>query len=142
MRFERVVPSGAILAVLLVCVAPAPAGAQCVPPDEGLSAGLHSYAIDLATASDSVLVETRDRYGILPVPESEVEIVTDKSVCKVASRSYKQVLGLQGKAPPVTVIRVGTRYMVVSHEAKWPDGEFLVHVIFDSDYNKLASFAG
>ncbi|MGH7607341.1 MAG: hypothetical protein ACREME_08380 [Gemmatimonadales bacterium] len=111
----------------------------CLPADDEAT-GLLSYALELATSTDPEVVDTRKEYGILQVAASEVELVTNDAVCKTAGREYKSSVGLNGPAPAVHVVRIGTRYIVETPEALV--GEFVVHVVFDSDFNELAQFGG
>ena len=113
--------------------------AQCLDADH-FSANMLAYADALATSSDSVFVETRDRYGILPVLASEVELVTDSETCKTAGLEYKKTLDLSGEAPLVHVVRIGTRYIVMNPDQR--AGEFIVYVVFDDQFSKLATFIG
>lgn len=109
----------------------------CLPPDD-LAASMMTYAVQLATDTDPEIVATRDAYGILPVPESEVELISHTQTCNKAGREYKKAVGLQGPAPDVHVIRIGTRYLVFDPATK--GGEFVVHVVFDDQFNELATF--
>lgn len=110
----------------------------CLPSDS-LSTATLSYAVRLATDTGPKVVATRDRYGILPVPSSEVGLVTSSQICNKAGRAYKKAVGLTGPAPDVHVIRIGTRYIVV--EPNTTVGEFTVFVVFDESFKELASYA-
>lgn len=130
-----------MLAIALL-LAGRPAAAQqssCLPANDD-SVLLLSYAEELATSSDPRFVATRDHYGILPVPASEVELVTSNQTCKTAAREYKNSVGLTGKAPSVHVVRIGTRYIVMNPNTQI--GEFTAHVVFDENFNELHKFAG
>lgn len=109
----------------------------CLPSDDEATS-LLSYAVELATSSDPEIVATREDYGILAVPESDVELVTDGQTCKKAAREYKSAIGLSGQAPDVHVVRIGTRYIVEDPNSFV--GEYVIHVVFDQQFNQLAVF--
>jgi rhamnose utilization protein RhaD (predicted bifunctional aldolase and dehydrogenase) len=116
--------------------------AQCLPPDDE-SASLLTYAETLAVSTDPEVVATRTAYDIPAVPVSEVELITDTQTCKQAAREYKNEVGASGKAAPVHVVRIGTRYIVVDPDERGTaESEFVLHVVFDSQFNVLARFAG
>lgn len=114
---------------------------DCLPADDVVGA-THNYAVELATTSDPEMIIDRDSYGILPVPESEVEVVTHTNTCRKAGREYKKELGLSGKAPSVHVVRIGTRYLVFDPDTATADSEFISYVIFDDQFSKVGSFVG
>lgn len=112
--------------------------ADCLASDEVTLV----YAVALATGTDAGTIADRARYGLLEVPASEVEYISDNSTCKTAGREYKKATGLQGKAPAVLVIRIGTRYLVSSPVTATDASEFVIHVIMDENLKELSSFAG
>jgi hypothetical protein len=116
-------------------------GAQgCLPTDDNAQA-LRNYALRLATDGSADMDSTRTRYGLVMVAASEVQIVTDKPTCASAARKFHHAVGEKGKADRlVYVVRIGTRYIVTDPDEHM--GEFSVHVVFDSKFKQLASFAG
>ena len=132
--------SGILAGALCLIAQPAPAQqTSCLPPDD-TSASLVPYVVLLATGTDERTVATRARYGLVAVPESEVELITTNQTCKKAAREYKRVVGLQGQAPDVHVVRIGTRFVVTNSEVR--AGEFGVYIVFDEQFNVLAKFVG
>lgn len=104
------------MAVLLLMAGTQLAAGQqsgCLPPGT-TSAKLLESAVRMAT-EDSIpeMIAHRNRLGILPVPASEVELITDDQTCNHAATVFQRVTGLNDRAPAVDVVRVGTRYMVV-----------------------------
>jgi len=133
--------AGVLFAVYLFC-SPVPAWAQeSLCSENPLWSGLASYGIALATDTTEMNRRTRDRYGIRPVPASEVERVVDEGACEKASRAYGNHVGSEGPLQPVIVIRVGTRYIVLDPEFRIPTSEFLPHLILDQDFQVVAVFA-
>lgn len=132
----------ALAAVILFAV-PGLASAQeagCRPTDE-TAEGLREYALQLATEQSTEMDSTRQRYGLVVVPESEVEIVSDPRICASAARKFKHGLGEHGKSDrQVYIVRIGERYIVSDPTAK--AGEFDVHMVFDKHFKLLASFSG
>lgn len=134
----------AIVAGLLL-FAPIHLGAQqepgCRPVDEEAE-GLRDYAVQLATEQTPRMDAKRQRYGIVAVPESEVQIVVnDRQLCAAAARKFQREFGDKGKVVrQVYVVRIGDRYLVSDPTARV--GEFTAHMVFDKHFKLLASFAG
>ena len=114
-------------------------GSKCLPAD-GLEAALFTYAQLLATSTEPRFDTVRANYGILPVPASEVELISDKATCRDASQAYKNVLGATGSSPDVWVIRIGSRFMVTDPNETM--GDKVVSMTFDGSFNHLATFVG
>jgi len=121
----------------LASLSPGMLRGQCLDADH-FSADLLAYATVLAASSESVYVETRELYAILPVDMMDVERVERAETCKRAGREYHQTLKLRGEAPAVHVIRIGTRYIVMNPSQRV--GEFIPFVVFDERFNELAVF--
>jgi len=98
------------------------------------------YAKRLATDADPVMDETRAAYGIPMVPLTEVEAVTDNQLCNKAGREYKKLLGLQGPAPDVYMVRIGNRYIAANHDIE-SQSEFTSYLVLDEAMKKVAAFA-
>ena len=131
-----------VAGLLTLPLTPIVAKAQCLPADDA-SSGLLTYAQKLATDTDEQSVKTRSVWGISPVPLSEVELITDSKTCKEAAREYKNATGTSGKARAVHIVRIGTVYVVVDPENRGAaDSEFVLHVVFDEQFNIVARFAG
>lgn len=110
---------------------------SCLPLNENVLA----YAVDLATASDTSTATDRAIFRIPAVAASEVEYVSDDSTCRSAGQAYKTAAGLKGKAPAVLVIRIGSRYLVSSPASQTDESEFVLYVVMDDQFNRLAAFA-
>lgn len=113
----------------------------CAPID---AAGRNLLVFGAVLASDSTaeIVSTRELYGILPVPESEVEIVSDEETCTRASTLLHADLEYSGQLRPVTVVRIGTRYIIVDPAYENPASEWTPHIVCDDEFRVLARFAG
>lgn len=108
---------------------------SCLAPDAE-AAGIVNYAKLLV--SEASLEDTRIRYGLDVVAQSEIEIIQAPNLCSEAGAAYASALnGTQTRQ--VHVVRVGTRYIVVDPEERV--GEFLLYMVFDSTWHRLASFA-
>lgn len=120
------------------------ASASTVPVEDGgclpVDGGLMEYAKRLATDPDPVMDETRAAYDISMVPLTEVEAVTDNQLCGKAGREYKKLLGLQGPAPDVYMVRIGNRYIAANHEIE-SASEFTSYLVLDQAMKKVAAFA-
>jgi hypothetical protein len=134
--------SAVLAAVILVAVSGVSAAQEpgCRATDENAE-GFRDYAVQLATEQSPEMIQTRQTYGIVAVPETEVQIVTDRQTCAAAARKYKHALGEHGKSDRlVYVVRIGERYVVYDPDEK--AGEFTVHMVFDKHFKLLATFAG
>ncbi len=131
----------ALAAAMLVIGSHASAqDAGCRPTDANAE-GLRQFAVRLATDPSARMEAKRQRYSLVPVAATEVQIVTDPQTCATAARKFKHGLGESGKSDrQVYVVRVGDRYIVYDPTAK--AGEFEVHMVFDKHFKLLASFAG
>jgi hypothetical protein len=81
------------------------------------------------------VIAHRARLRILPVPASEVEVITDDQTCNQAARQFRKAVFLTARAPAVDVVRVGTRYVVVDATFKSKKGTPLV--VLDEQFNVL-----
>lgn len=138
-RFSLLIGSGVACLLLLVLAAQASAPGQtsCLALDENVLA----YAVELATATDTSTAADRAAFNIPAVAASEVEYIGDEATCKSAGREYKTAAGLKGKSPAVLVIRIGTRYLVSSPASQTDKSEFILYVVMDEQFNRLAAFA-
>jgi hypothetical protein len=111
---------------------------------DAAASGLLDYARDLAQPADSALAVTAVRYGISPVPASQVSFNTDDKTCARAARRLNQESGRKGKTDaPVYIIQVGTdknkeRYIVVDPAEH--AGEYAIAMVFDAHFKLIASF--
>ena len=129
-----------LLALTAIALAARASAAQgCLPTDEHAQA-LREYGVVLATDTSAKIDTMRVDYGLVRVPASEVQIVTDKQVCATAARRFDAEQGEHKKGRLVYVVRVGTRYIVTDPKATM--GEFQIHVVYDKNFKRLAGFAG
>jgi hypothetical protein len=110
----------------------APLGAQtfaCAPPDT-----LRQDLLDLISvvATDTALAADRDLFALALVSATDVEIVTDNTVCGQAGLAYARAMGDTLRSRLVYVIRAGSRYVVVDREEQ--AGEWVMAAIFDSSF--------
>jgi len=97
--------------------------------------------IRYATSTDPEVTAVRDSLRILPVPASQVGLVTDQQVCTRASAAYQQYFegvasGFSGR---MYIVRVGTRYAALDPEYPTSIHDPPWHVvIMDSDFRPLA----
>ena len=117
----------------------------CLAADTSQHAiSLADYMKDLVTSSDSLMVVTRGRYGIPAGDSSGVTVEVDAATCIDAGTAYHAVLH-GPESPPVSrtlvVVKLGqSNYVVVD-----PDelaGEFTIHVVFNTQWERLAVFSG
>ncbi len=113
----------------------------CAPMDDG-ARGFLVYANLLARDSAAEMVASRETYGIQPVPESEIEIVSDEVTCTRASELLHAKLNYSGMLRPVRVVRIGTRYIIYDPAYDNSLSEFTPHIVCDDDFRVLALFAG
>ena len=100
--------------------------------------------ISYATSTDPHVTAVRESLRILPVPASQVGLVTDQTVCTRASAAYQQYYAgvASGFSGRVYVVRIGTRYAALD-----PDYPTSIHdppwhvVILDSDFRPLAGLS-
>jgi hypothetical protein len=115
----------------------------CRPADQKSELLLRDM-ISFATSTDPQITAVRDSLRILPVPASQVGLITDQTVCTRASAGYQQYYegvgsGFSGR---VYVVRIGTRYAALD-----PDYPTTIHdppwhvVIMDSDFRPLGGLS-
>jgi hypothetical protein len=100
------------------------------------------YARWLATDADPRLDELRRRFQIEMVAASEVEQVTDPSVCQQAGSAYRNALDLAERPEAVAVIRVGDRYIVTSQVGGSTSREFASAVVLDESLRVVSTLRG
>lgn len=109
----------------------------------GAAMALKDYVTVLATSNDAVDVATRLEYGLPQVAASEIALVSDTALCRLAAEAYHRVAihSNTGGIAPVHVIQYGsTRFVVLDPDTK--RGEFALSVVFDSLWQWIASFFG
>lgn len=116
--------------------APGSAAGPCITDEPRL---LH-YARWLATDPDPRVETLRRRYDLESAPESEVEQVTDPTVCLRAGSAHRNALDLGQAATAVAVIRVGERYIVTSRVGGSTSREFGAAVVLDDSFRVLARY--
>lgn len=98
------------------------------------------YARWLATDSDPRLDRLRRRFRIEVVEASEVEQVSDPTVCQQAGSEYRAALDLRDPPVAVAVIRVGDRYIVTSRVDGSTSREFASAVVLDESLRVMSTF--
>jgi hypothetical protein len=116
----------------------------CLPASAWAAYSLRDYMIRLVTATDTELVATRILYQLPVVAATEVIVDSSSAICNRAGAAYHSAVAVEGTPPTsrtLAVVRVGkTRFVVL--DPKQMAGEFEIHVIFDSKWNRLAAFIG
>ena len=112
-----------------------------------VAAGLKKYIVLLVTAQpgDSLLNVNRVSHHLPWGSADIVQFESDPAIGTAAGMAFYAVLS-PGNPPAqrdhLVVIRVGTdRLIVYDPDQELPESEFELHVIFDSEWNVLASFA-
>jgi len=100
--------------------------------------------LSYATSTDTAVMAVRDSLRILPVPASQVGLVTDRRTCRRAGaayqRYYRGVAG--GFSTSVYVVKVGTRYAVLDPEYPTAIKDPPWHVvIMDADFHPLGALS-
>jgi hypothetical protein len=125
---------------ILIGLGSSSAVAQCRAAD-AQTANMLRYVQKLVTApaSDSEDVAKRQNYHLPAVAANQVTLVSTSKTCKNALAAYTPLLPAGTPAPTsVYVVAAGNVYVVWVPAA---DGtEWALSVVFDSHFNKLASF--
>lgn len=115
----------------------APVAADRVGPCISDEPRLIHYARWLATDPDPRLDALRRRFQIELVAASEVEQVTDPTVCQQAGSAYRDALDVAEAPNAVAVIRVGNRYIVTTRVGGSTSSEFASAVVLDESLRVL-----
>jgi len=96
----------------------------------------------LVAGTDSLSASVRDGYHLPAVAASDVQLVTDDSVCTAASNALRQTVGRTDMPPATTwVIEVGPdRYWV--YDFRFKSAFDTLHGVFDRTWTNLALITG
>lgn len=127
--------------ICLLTLASSSAAAQACLPSSPEANNLVAWVRhDVGVTDSADLVEV----GLLPAPPGDVVLVTADSVCTLALTAFNSTRQPSWDAPPaerVYVISAGaSRFVVVDPAVK--AGEWVVHAVFDENWQLLAHYGG
>jgi hypothetical protein len=114
------------------------ATSPCHRPNETSQILIQRYKW-LATTIESTTVADRQAKGLPAIPSSEVALVADSAVCRLAVRAFNYAFAPDSASTTeVHVIRFGpTRYVVIDESRR--AGEWLYRAVFDSTFVMVMS---
>ena len=113
---------------------------SCVPTSALQSVHLRNDVVRLT--GDPTLSQKRQLYHLPQVPSSSVSVVTQWKTCAQAAKAYHSAVRPAGEpqvSRKVIVVKVGDANFVVL-DPEESEGEYQVTVIFDRNFQALASF--
>lgn len=130
-RLARVV---AIVGVMLAHSASAQTTGACNDSSTAIAKGYRDYYGAFVSVTDTQVVRVRNQLGLPTLSNSQVRIVSDTTVCRVASQAYDATLEVPYPNARVVVLEVGTKRLVVKDIGF---KEFMLNLLFDQGFTTL-----
>lgn len=111
----------------------------CLAASDSATMIARDALIDLVTSSDSETAATRTRSNLPLVTPTDVEVVTDSSLCARALTALAPLSS--SKIQPLSqafVLRVGSTRFIAFNFRQYSAGNFWA-IVYDTSFNKLAS---
>jgi hypothetical protein len=94
---------------------------------------------NMVSRTDGAGAQERTRLGIPAIPASQVKLVGDTAVCRVASAAYDATLQTGRPLEPVIVLELGDKRAVIKDIGI---GDHWLNLIFNQDFTSLLSKFG
>jgi len=129
----------AILAILMSWATPHALSAQspgpCNDSTTARARDYRNYYGVLVSVTDTQVVRVRTELGIPTLSNSQVHIVADTTVCRIASQAYDATLEVPHPSEPVVVLELGTKRVVIKDIGF--RGGTMLNLLFDQGFTTL-----
>jgi hypothetical protein len=132
---RQLISVGALTAGLIATPVLAQTNGACADTTTTQARGYRNYYGVVVSRTDTAAIRVRNQIGLPSLSNSQVRLVGDTAVCRIASQAYDATLEVPYPTQPVIVLELGTKRVVVKDIGF--RGGVMMNLLFDQAYGTL-----